>query len=237
MTEEQTEVAQEQPQTEQVAVQEPNEAQNVAKNDSDRNWEEARSVIKQLKHRIDELEQRPQQSQQPQQVVEDDMTIAMNALGIDKEDVLTAEQSYALTEKVSDIKAEKKARQIVQEYAQQQNLANDEQKARAKYDDFDFVIENYAIPMIKNDPALAYKIQTSRNPAETAYKLAKISDEYEGTQMKQQTSPKAEKILKNSSRPVSSNAVGQPLKSQADDFSKLSPQQVWEMSQKFARGS
>jgi hypothetical protein len=55
--------------------------------------------------------------------------------------------------------------------------------------------------------------------------------------MKQPMSSKAEKILKNSSRPVSSSAASTPLKNQAEDFSKLNPQQVWEMSQKYARGA
>lgn len=91
--------------------------------------------------------------------------------------------------------------------------------------------------MIKNDPALAYKIQNSKNPAETAYKLAKISDEYEqANQEVAKTSPKAEKILKNSSRPSSGPAAGTSLKSQADDFSKMSKQEIWAMSEKYARG-
>jgi uncharacterized protein GlcG (DUF336 family) len=97
------------------------------------------------------------------------------------------------------------------------------------------VIENHALPMIKNDPALAYKIQQSKNPAETAYKLGKLSDSYEETVAKQPTSQKAEKIIKNSQRPVSSNAAGTSLKSMASDVSKMSPQQIWEESQKYAR--
>ncbi len=164
-----------------------------------------------------------------QQRVEDDYA------GMADDDVLPIAKARELKKEIRQAKEE--AKKVVQEYIQQQNIVNDEQRARGKYDDFDFVIENFALPMIKNDPALAYKIQTSKNPAETAYKLAKISDEYEATQMKQQSSPKAEKILKNTSRPVSSNAVGVPLKNQADDFSKMNPQQVWEMSQKYARGA
>lgn len=77
----------------------------------------------------------------------------------------------------------------------------------------------------------------SKNPAETAYKLAKLSDTYEETVSKKETSPKAEKVLKNASRPTSSQAVSSSLQSQANDFTKMSPSQVWEISQKYARGA
>ena len=95
-------------------------------------------------------------------------------------------------------------------------------------------MEHFALPMIKNDPALAYKIQQSKNPAETAYKLGKLSDGYEETMTKAATSPKAEKILKNSQRPTSSNAAGS-LKTQADKYSNMSPADIWAESQKYAR--
>ena len=84
-----------------------------------------------------------------------------------------------MAEKTAAKQAEVMAKKYVQEYAQQQTLANDEQRARDKYDDYDYVLETYAIPLIKNDPALAYKIQSSKNPAMTAYKLGKLSDDYE----------------------------------------------------------
>jgi hypothetical protein len=95
-------------------------------------------------------------------------------------------------------------------------------------------METFALPMIKNDPALAYKIQNSKNPAETAYKLGKISDDYEGTMNKAAVSPKAEKILKNSQRPTSSNAAG-TLKTQADKYSNMSQADIWTESQKYAK--
>lgn len=196
----------------------------------DRNWEEAREVLRLQKQRILELEERlAKQNQPPPQEEKDDFD------GLEDDDVLPVRKAKELKKEIRQVKEE--AKQIVQEYMQQQTILQDEQRMRAKHEDFDFVIENFCVPMIKNEPALAYKIQTSKNPAETAYKLAKLSDEYEESMKKQQTSPKAEKIIKNSSRPVSSNAVSSSLKTQADDFSKLSPQQIWEMSQKYARGA
>lgn len=231
MTEEPTAVVQEaKEEIQQVAVEQKPPEQPK----QDRNWDEAREVLRLQKQRIEELETRLAQQNQVAQPKQED---ADDFAGLDPDDFMTVGKAKELYQKAASKQAKEAAKQVVQEHLQQFNVVQDEQRMRSKHEDFDFVIENYALPMIKNDPVLAYKIQTSKNPAEAAYKLAKFSDEYEASMAKQPQSPKAEKILKNSQRPVSSQAVSSPLKSQADDFSKLSPQQVWEMSQKFARGA
>lgn len=235
MTEE-TEVAEEQtqaPQEQVEAVQEVQEAQRQEpkETDQDRNWKAAGEALRLQKQRIEELESKLAQQAPVQQEEPDELD------QLDPDDYVSVAKAKEIAKKLAAKEAQNTAKQVVQEYIQQQNILQDEQRMRSKFEDFDYVIENYAIPMIKNDPALAYKVQNSKNPAETAYKLAKISDEYEGAQMKQQTSPKAEKIIKNSQRPVSGNAVGTPLRSQAEDFSKMSKQDVWAMSEKYARGA
>jgi hypothetical protein len=95
-------------------------------------------------------------------------------------------------------------------------------------------MQTYVLPMIKNDPVLAYKIQHSKDPAATAYKLGKLSDDYEENMAEKTVSPKAEKILKNSQRPTSSNAAGS-LKTQADKYANMSQAEIWAESQKYAR--
>jgi hypothetical protein len=228
MTEEEKAVAEEPTQTQEIQlVEEP----KVQETPVERNWKEAAEVMRLQKQRIEELEARINQTQKAPEKEADEFA------DLDPNNYLTVKEAKDMAAKLAEKAAAKAAKQVVQEYAQQQNVVNDEQRMRTKHEDFDYVIEHYAIPMIKNDAALAYKIQTSKNPAETAYKLAKLSDEYEASMTKQQMSPKAEKILKNSSKPVSSSSVGSPIKAQADEFSKMSPQQVWEMSQKFARGA
>ena len=213
----------EQPQV--VAKQEESPKEDVQKV----NWERANEVLRCQKMRIDELESKLSQKPIVEEVEKDEFA------DLDPEDNLTVAQARKMAEKLAEKTAMKAAKQMVAEYAQNQNLNNSEEKARSKYSDYDYVIENHALPMIKNDPALAYKIQQSKNPAETAYKLGKLSDSYEETVAKQPTSQKAEKIIKNSQRPVSSNAAGTSLKSMASDVSKMSPQQIWEESQKYAR--
>jgi hypothetical protein len=196
------------------------------------NWKEVHNVLKMQKQQIEELNYRLMEKEKPPQPIEKD-----EFDDLDPEDTITVDKARKMAEKIADKKAKESAQKYVQEYAQQQTLKNDEDRMRSKVEDYDYVIENFVLPMIKNDPALAYKIQQSKNPAETAYKLGRISDEYEGATMKQQTSPKAEKVLKNTSRPVSGNAVGSPLKKQADDFSKMSQTEIWNLSQKYARGA
>ena len=204
--------------------------------EQERNWRAASETLRLQKQRIEELENRlkEQQTFVRQEAPAKEEPDEFDKL--DPDDYLTVSKAKELAKKLAAKEAEQTAKKVVMEYAQQQQIVQDESRMRAKYEDFDFVIENFAVPMIKNDPALAYKIQNSKNPAETAYKLAKISEEYEEMQSKQQVSPKAEKVMKNSSRPVSGQAASNSLKTQADDFSKLSPQEIWSMSQKYSRG-
>lgn len=233
MTENEEIAEQENPVQEEQVVEQPQEPE---KKPVEINWERANEVLKLQKQRIEELEAKLTKQVAPPKV--EDEKDELDSL--DADEYITAAKAKMIRDsakKQAVKQAEQTTRQVLQEYAQQQKIASDEQRMRGKHEDFDYIIENFAIPMIKNDPALAYQIQMSKNPAETAYKLAKISDEYEGSTMKQQSSQKAEKILKNSSRPVSSNAVGSPLKNQAEDFSKLTSNQIWEMSQKYAKGA
>lgn len=228
MTEE-TEVIEEQNEAQEVETQEPVENKNEV------NWREASQVMKSQKAQIEAFQQEMamlKAQMQPKPVEEPDEFAT-----ISKDEMLTFEQAQRLADK----RAEKAVKKHLDEYKGQQEerlrnerIAMDEERVRQKYQDYDYVIEHFALPQIKNDPALAYKLQMSKNPAEAAYKLGKLSDSYEES-MTKQTSPKAEKVLKNTSRPISGNAISPSLKSKADDFSKMSSQQIWEQSQKYAR--
>ncbi len=199
----------------------------------DVNWQRANEVLKLQQSKIAELEARLNERPIPQPVEEKD-----EFASLDPEEYLTVGKARQMAEKMAEKKANEAARRMVQEYAQQQRMETADQVARGKYSDYDYVIENYAIPLIKKDAALAYKVQQSANPAETAYKLGKLSDHYEDSMKEAPTSDKAAKILKNSQRPVSGNALGTPLKTQGDKFSTMKPgKDVWEMSQQYAKGA
>ena len=206
-------------------------SQEATKRDAEHNWKQANEVLRLQKQRIEELEARMSQMAKPPEPEKDEFD------SLDPEEYLTVSAARKMAERLAEKKAEGAAKKYVQEFVQQQTIQNDESRMRSKYEDYDYVIENFALPQIKNDPALAHKVQSSKNPAEIAYKLGKLSESYEESNMKQPTSPRAEKILKNSNRPLSGNAVGNPLKTQADQFSKMKPNEVWEMSQKYARGA
>lgn len=210
---------------EQGQVQE-NQEQEAPKKSADHNWQEARRLIEEQQRRIAELDARLSQKQQPVQEEEDELE------KLDLQDYVTVEKAMQIAEK----KATKAAKKLVDEYVQQQRVLSSEDDMRKKYQDYDYVINNFTLPALKNDPALVHKVQTSRNPAETAYKLGRLSDEYEDTG-KQEVSPRSERIMKNASRPVSSNAAASPLKGQADQFSKMSKEEIWKQSEKFARGA
>lgn len=211
------------------ATKEEAQEQPKAESPVDRNWEATRELLRLQKQRIEELESFAQAKKAPPPEEPDEFD------KLDPEDYLTVAKARELARRTAIKEAREAAKKAVEEYAQQQTITNDEARARSKYEDYDYVIENYAVPLIKNDPALAYRVQNSKNPAETAYKLGKLSDSYEETVTKGKPDPKAEKILKNTSRPVSSTAVGSSLKSQADQFSKMSKQEIWDQAQKFAR--
>lgn len=239
MSEETTEVQTETPaQEEQVGQVQSQENVPVEKIEEapkkavDRNWEEVHKVLKLQKQKIEELESRVSQKSEPIKQEEPD-----EFANLDPEEYITAGKAKALAEKLASKQAEKAAKQYIEQYARQQNVDRDETRMRSKHEDYDYVVKNYVLPMIENDPALAYKIQQSKNPAETAYKLGKISDEYTEDAQSKQGAEKAEKILKNSSRPVSSSATGSSLKAQADNFSKMSRSDVWAMSQQYAKGA
>ena len=228
MTEE-TEIVEPAEQQEQPQIESNESVQEQPKVDPQaENWRKANEILSQQKKEIEDLKIKLQEVAKAPKVEEVDEFANM-----DPEDYLTVSNARKMAERL----AQQTVREEIQKYAQQQAIANDEQRARSKYQDYDYVVENYAIPLIKSDPALAYKIQNSPNPAETAYKLGKLSDNYEETNMKQPASQKAEKIIKNNSRPVSSAAAGSPLKTQAEQFSKMSPQEIWAMSEKYARGA
>lgn len=196
----------------------------------DHNWRQANEVLSAQKRQIEELQMRLDQMNQPK--IEDEVD---EFADWDPEDFMTVSKAKEMVRKVAAKEAAKVARASAAENRIQQNIASDEQRMKAKHEDYDYIIENFAVPLIKNDPALAYKVQNSKNPAETAYRLGKLSDGYEAV-ASQSTNPRAEKILKNSSRPVSSNAVTSPLREQADSFSKMSHADIWKQSQQYANG-
>jgi hypothetical protein len=198
------------------------------------NWAQANEVLRLQKQRITELEERLTNSQSAaKQAVEEVDEFA----SLDPDEYLSVKDARKLAERIAEKKGKEAAKEIIEQYSRSRSLEDDESRMRSQHDDYDFVVENFAVPLIKNNPALAYKVQTSKNPAQTAYMLGKLDPGYQESSQKQAVSPRAERVLKNTSRPLSGNAASGPLKSQADNFSNMSQEDVWSMSQKYAKGA
>lgn len=194
-------------------------------------WKQAREVMQAQKAEIEVLRRQMEDFAKIKEPPEPD-----EFADFDPNDQITFAQAQRLAEKKAKQAADSSVKHIEHQMNLQRKVQVAETEARSKHSDYDYVINTFTLPQIQKDPALAHKIATSPNPALTAYKIGKLSDEYEESVTQQKVDPKAEKILKNTSRPVSSHSAPVPLKSQVNDVSKMSQAQVWEMSQKYARG-
>lgn len=211
-----------------VAETPPQEAPKPVQDKSEEiNWARARNVLKAQAAEIEELKRTVEKSKK---IEPDDFE------GIDKDDYITLEQAQRLAEKKAESKAKEIAQNIVEERLRVVEGERLEEKTRSKFTDYDYVIDNFAIPLIENNPALAQAIKSSPNWAEMAYRYAKSSPEYEAEMAKRQTNTKAvEKVTKNTERPLSANATGSSLKEAVESFSQMSPEDVWRTSRQYAR--
>lgn len=220
-------------------AQEPRDAQDKSESvvdtqalkqrDQDRNWSQARAVMSAQQTKIQELESKLSQLAEQKQEIEEKL---------DPDDYATIQHVDKLAERKVSKKAAELQRKIedLEKKLYEADQTKLENEMRSKYEDYDYVIENFAVPMIQKNKALAEALRASQDPYATAYRLAKASEEYEKEMTKQEKpNPKAEKIIKNTNRPLSAQAAGGSLKSQSDYFSNLTPAQVWEASQKYAK--
>lgn len=214
---------------EEVVEAQVQEAETAPANSVDHNWRQAQEVMSLQKREIEALRHQMNAiATAPKPEEPDEFETA------DPDDYVPMGKAREMAKKYAAREARQEAKKMLDEYAKTQRIEQDEVKTRSQYEDYDYVIENYSLPMIKNDPALAYQVQMSKNPAQTAYKLGRMSDKFEETTMKQ-TSPKADKILKNSARPVSSHSSTTSLQQQSNAYSKMSQADIWAQSQAYAR--
>lgn len=197
----------------------------------EKNWIQARRVMKSQQSEIETLKQ---QVNKMNTVPEKD-----EFADIDKDDYVTFAQAQRLAEKKAIKEAGRIASKIVDEKMRLINGKDQEKETRAKYQDYDYVIDNFAIPMIENNPALAESLKVMPDFAETAYKLAKASKEYENdmqTRQKKETSKAADKVIDNTHKPVSINAASSSsLSSSVSQFASMSTEEVWKLSKEYAR--
>ena len=187
---------------------------------ADHNWAQVRDVLHTQKNKIDELEKKLNEKPEVDEFE-----------GVDPGEYITFEQHQKLNKK-KDQKESKEISDLKDRLRLMENKRHEE-RMRGKHEDYDYVIENFGIPLVQNNPRLAEAIRTCDDWAEMAYNMAKATPEYQKAMT--QKSPKAEKVKRNTERPTSANAAGSSLKNQASYFAEMSPSEVWKKSQEFAR--
>ncbi len=186
----------------------------------DHNWSQVRGVLQTQKSEIDELKR--QVAEKPE---------VDEFAGVDPEEYVTFGQHQKLSQKNS----QKESKEIA-DLKEQLMLMKSETReniARDKHDDYDYVIQNFGLPLVHNNPRLKAALKVCDDWAEMAYNMAKATPEYQKSLT--QNSPKAEKVQKNIERPTSANAAGSSLKNQTSYFADMSKAEVWKQSQEFAR--
>ena len=196
--------------------------QKVQDNSSDQNWARVREVLNSQKSEIEDLKRQVQANSNPET---DEFE------GVDGEDYATVNMMKKPSKKMKELE---NTVQQLQQSLKINEATRQEEIMRSKTDDYDYVIENFGIPLIEKTPALKETLLKIPNWAEMAYNMAKATPEYQKAQS-QDNSKKVEKVIKNTERPTSANAAGSSLKSQAEVFANLSPSDVWKKSQEFAR--
>ena len=206
---------------------EANEQNNPPPEEPENHWREVRQALKSLKQQNIELQEQLNKRQTSPEPDEFE--------GLDPTDYVSLEQAKRLVEKRAEKRAAEIASKVVEDRLRSLENQSKEEKMRDRYDDYDYVIENFGIPMIENNPALKQALAASPNWAEMAYNLSKATPEYQNKVTQKKTDPAIERAKKNAERPVSSSAAPSNLKGAVDAFASLSPEEVWNKSQEYAR--
>lgn len=129
----------------------------------------------------------------------------------------------------------REAKRLVEQQLAGRDARTEEQLFIARNPDFEDTIKNYLPEILKENPALQDSLKNNPRAHEIAYNLVKQNWKYR--QDHAQESMKAQKILKNSSQPVSGNAASGVLKSKVDGFAAgMSKSEVWAKAQEYAKG-
>lgn len=228
MTEENNQMAEQQSATAQAGIERNADNQSAVQTSSeqrpsdgqDQNWREVRSIMREQRQRIEELEGRLKTTSQPQPKEEED-----DFSNLSPDDVVTVADMQRYANSV----AKKTARQIYEERAKEQEFAS----TPSKYSDYNDVIQ-YVEPLIKQNPALLGAIQNAPNPREAAYHIAKM---YVATQ-NTSSQENAKKIEENLSKPKTSdtlaNSSGFDPAHRSGVLSLEEKSKIWEQAQKYA---
>jgi hypothetical protein len=166
------------------------------------NFKEMRRLLEEQQKKIQELTNARSEKQAPHQEEVDELA------NLRKDDFLTVAQAEKL--------AQRKAEQLLAE----REMAYQEDRMRMKNTDYDSVVTSENIDKLKQeDPELLEAIRYSSNPAAAVYKLIKKASFYEKkVEAPKKKSEDLDKLEKNASKPMSSNAVQSRPIAEMHDF-------------------
>jgi hypothetical protein len=179
------------------------------------NFREMRKVLEQQQQEIRELKETRYSQNSPNQETEED-----SLQGLRKDDFLTVAQ------------AEKLALRKAEELLQQREIDKQEEVERYRHSDYDSVVTSENVQkLIEDDQDLKAALRSAPNPYSTAYKLIKKSSFYtHKEEAEKRKSMEAEKLIKNSTKPQSSNSVQSRPIAEASGFAAMTKAQREELS-------
>lgn len=201
------------PSVDETGEQEQRLQKEPSQGSSEYNFREMRKSLEESQRRIRELEMMASRNSAPQQEDEDD-----DDEPITGDDFVTAKQ------------VEKLALRKAQELIKQKEVESLEDRMRLKYKDYDEIVtEENVKQLIEDDRDLADSIRSAPNPYGTAYKLIKKSSFFS---QKENTLKKraidADRLVKNSQKPISSNTVQSKPIANANSFVSMSDESLKE---------
>lgn len=138
------------------------EVQHTKRKDADYNWAEARRHRQDLEQRLYERDAEIARLRQQSQPQDEDPLAKLS-----HDDIITRAQA----EQIADRRAEQRAKKIVEEYIQKQEVDSVEERINSKYPDFNAVVTDDAIATLKQQhPEIAESLHALRN---NPYKQAK----------------------------------------------------------------
>jgi len=201
------------PSTEAVETQDPQELLRAMREDREKDSAKLKAFEQQNEfYRNVAMQNMQKQQQNPNQ-----MSPQQQAAKFQQDDILTyAEMQEEFNSQLG----------TVQQQMQQMRGQMDEELTKTQHPDFEDVIDQLVVPLIRANPKLMDEINQQPRPALYAYKLGCMTPEYIAYQQKTATEKVTSKIEKNLSKPKTlGNAGSTNAKHNADDFSKMSSEE------------
>lgn len=179
-------------QSETASGNESPEAQKKRK-DAEHNWAESNRVMKELKQKNRELEERIANFEKPQKPTESHEEDP----GIRDDDLIEGKHFKNVVKELKELKS----------FVEKQHVTTVDERLAMKFQDFDAIVTPEAIEELKqNEPELARSVASNPDPYAQGVAIYKLLKRFNGSEDMSKSLEK-KKALENSQKPLSVNAV------------------------------